>query len=90
MIPKSSLIRISILSCPYYIDIHKQVFKCEYNLNLPYIENIDLYLGLYNINNIKENFNNSLKNIFINDLIYDKVKIMENCEYIEDNIKDKT
>jgi len=69
---------------PHYIDIFKQVFNEVYNLNLPYIETNDSYLGIDAINNIKENFIDSLKNTYINDLIYDKA-----CELFYDRLKEE-
>ncbi|KAL6632250.1 ankyrin [Neocallimastix sp. 'constans'] len=75
---------ISIAERPHYIDIFKQVFNDVYNLNLPFIETNDSYLGEYNINDIKDDFIDSLKNTYINDLIYNKA-----CELFYDRLKEE-
>ncbi|KAL6608396.1 ankyrin [Neocallimastix sp. 'constans'] len=75
---------ISIAERPHYIDVFKQVFNEVYNLNLPFIETTDSYLGSDHINTIKENFIDSLRNVYINDLIYDKA-----CELFYDRLREE-
>jgi len=76
--------KIRLSQRPHYIDTFKQVFNEVYHLNLPFIETTDSYLGIENKYSIKKNFTTYLKNICVNDLIYDKA-----CELFYDRLKEE-
>ncbi|KAG4096714.1 ankyrin [Neocallimastix lanati (nom. inval.)] len=76
--------KIRLSQRPHYIDTFKQVFNEVYHLNLPFIETTDSYLGIENKYSIRKNFTTYLKNICVNDLIYDKA-----CELFYDRLKEE-